>query len=180
MKRSVRKLGLGVLALAILGAGVSWSAAAGEDAMVKVFVSWQGVGNTFQTGAKQATFVGALMGPVYTETERGPVHTATMVCPVMVAIGLEDAVQRGTGHCTFTQLDGAEIYADISCTGISLVGCAGELKLIGGTKRFEGVSGGGHVTIRSDFRQITQSKPGVAKEEGTGSLFVQELRYKLP
>jgi hypothetical protein len=103
-----------------------------------------------------------------------------MICPAMVTIGTEDASQRGTGHCTFTQLDGAEIYADITCTGIYLIGCSGELKLTGGTKRFEGISGGGPVLIRSDSRQISVVTAGVVKEEGTGVLSVQELRYKLP
>lgn len=170
----------GALAMALLAVGLLRPAAAAEEATVKVFVAWKGQGNTFTSGPKQATFVGALAGQVYTDTEKGPVHTGVMVCPAMVTIGLEDGKQRGTGSCTVTGLDGSEIYAEIACTGVYLVGCAGDLKLTGGTKRFEGVSGGGRVTIRSDFRKITTVAAGVVSEEGTGILFVQELRYKLP
>jgi hypothetical protein len=180
MNRSMTVVHWRILVAALLAVAVAWPAAAAEEATVKVFVAWRGLGNTFQSGPKQATFVGALAGPVYTDTEKGPIHTGTMICPAMVTIGAEDASQRGTGHCTFTQLDGAEIYADITCTGIYLVGCLGELKLTGGTKQFEGISGGGPVTIRSESRQISSVTAGVVKEEGTGILFVQKLRYKLP
>lgn len=76
--------------------------------------------------------------------------------------------------------DGAEIYAEIGGTGVHMVGCTGDLKLTSGTKRFEGISGGGLVTIRSDFRKVTMVTADVIKEEGTGILFVQEFRYKLP
>lgn len=170
----------GALAMVLLAVGLLRPAAAAEEATVKMFAAWRGQGNTFQTAPKQATFVGAIVGQVYTDTEKGPVHTGTMVCPAMLTIGLEDASQRGTGRCTITELDGSEIYAEIACTGVYLVGCAGDLKLTGGTKRFEGVSGGGRVTIRSDFRKITMVTADVTREEGTGILFVQALRYKLP
>lgn len=180
MKKSKAAARCGALAMALIAVGLLRPAVAGEEATVKVFAAWQGQGNTFPSGPKQATFVGAFVGQVYTDTEQGPVHTGTMVCPAIVTIGLEDASQTGTGRCTFTQLDGSEIYAEIACTGVHLVGCTGDLKLTGGTKRFEGISGGGRVTIRSDFHQITKVTADVKKEEGTGILFVQELHYKLP
>jgi hypothetical protein len=180
MKKSMAVGCCGVLAMALFAVGLLQSAAAGEEATVKVFVAWQGQGHTFQSGPKQATFVGALAGPLYTDTEKGPVHTGTMVCPTMVTIGGEDASQSGIGRCTLTDSNGAEIYAEFTCTGIFLVGCGGDLKLTGGSKQFEGISGGGHVTIRSDTRQFTVITAGVAKGEGTGILFVQELHYKLP
>ena len=61
-----------------------------------------------------------------------------------------------------------------------MVRCTGDPKLTSGTKRFEGINGGGFVTIRSDFRKVTMVTADVTKEEGTGILFVQEFRYKLP
>ena len=170
----------GALAMALLAAGLSGPAAAGEEATVQVFAPWRGQGSTIKTGEQQATFVGALSGVMYVQTEKGPIQTGTMVCPGSITIGLEDATQRGTGRCTITAKDGAEIYADIACTGIYLVGCTGDLKLTGGTGRFKGISGGGPMTIRSEFRKLTAVSADVAGDQGTGILFVRELRYKLP
>ncbi len=170
----------GALAMALLAVGLCQPAAAGEEATVKVFSSWQGVGNTFTTGPKQATFVGALTGPMYVDTEKGPLQSGMMVCPAVVTLGLDDASVRSQARCTITAKDGAAIYAEIACTGVYLVGCTGDLTLTGGTGRFAGVSGGGRVTIRTELRQTTAVSADVSKDQGWGILFVRELHYKLP
>ena len=180
MKISIAVGRCGALAMALLAVGLCQFAAAAEEATVKVFSVWQGVGNTFTTGPKQATFVGVLTGTMYTDTEKGPVQSGTMVCPGVMTIGLEDASQRGQGRCTITAKDGAVIYAEIDCTGVYLVGCTGDLKLTGGTGRFAGISGGGRVTIRSELRTTTAVSADVTKDQGSGILFVPELHYKLP
>ncbi|HUC65369.1 MAG TPA: hypothetical protein VMA53_08075 [Stellaceae bacterium] len=153
---------------------------ASEEATVKIFVIWQGEGRTLQTGPHEATFVGSLSGPVYVDTENGLIRSGLMTCPAILELGLDDGKERGRGRCTITAQDGAQIYADIECTGVYMIGCDGDLKLTGGTKKFEGISGGGKVTIRPDSRQITPVPNGAAKEEGTGSLEAGELHYKLP
>ena len=153
---------------------------ASEEATVKVFVIWQGEGRTLLTGPHQATFVGSLSGPVYVDTENGLIRSGLMTCPAILELGLDDGKERGRGRCTITAQDGAQIYADIECSGVYMVGCNGDLKLTGGTKRFEGISGGGKVMVRPDSREITPMRNGPAKEEGTGSLEARELHYKLP
>ncbi|MGO8920175.1 MAG: hypothetical protein ACLQJR_30115 [Stellaceae bacterium] len=168
------------LAMLAVVAAPCWPAAAGEEATVKAFAAWQGQGRTVQTGPHEATFVGLLIGPMYVETENGLLASGRIACPAIVAVGLEDGTQRGQGRCTITAQDGAQIYAEMACAGVYMVGCDGDLKLTGGTKRFAGISGGGKVTIRSDARQITAMQDNSAKEEGTGSLYVSELHYKLP
>ena len=170
----------GGLAVTVVAVGLGRSALAAEEATVKVFSAWQGQGNTFQTGAKEATFVGVFTGRMYVETEKGPIESGLMVCPASVKIGLEDGKQRGSGGCTITAKDGAQIYAEIVCTGVYLVGCNGDFKLTGGTGRFEGISGGGKVIIRSSFREITAVTKGATKVEGAGILYMQELHYKIP
>ncbi len=170
----------GGMAMLMAAAAPARPAAAGEEATVKVFAVWQGQGHTFQTGPHEATFVGSLIGPMYVETEKGPVKSGLMTCPAILEIGLEDGKQQGQGRCTITDKDGAQMYAEIACTGVYLVGCDGDLKLTGGTRRFAGISGGGKVIVRSDSRQIAAVSDSAAKEEGTGSLSVPELHYKLP
>lgn len=170
----------GGLAMAVLAAVPCQTASAGEEATVKAFSAWQGQGRTFRTGVGEATFVGALLGRIYVETEKGPIDSGLISCPAVVDIGLEDASQRAQGRCTITAKDGAQIYAELTCTGVYLVGCTGDIKLTGGTQRFAGITGGGKATIRTDVRQITVRLDGVEKEEGTGILYLQELHYKLP
>jgi len=168
------------LAVMVVAVGLCRPASAAEEATVKVFSAWQGQGGTFQTGPKEATFVGVLTGRMYAETEKGPIESGLMVCPGTLKIGLEDGKQTGAGACTITAKDGAQIYAEIACTGVYLVGCNGDLKLTGGTGRFEGISGGGKMILRSSFLKTTSVSTGVVKDEGTGILYVQELHYKIP
>ena len=168
------------LAVMVIAVGLCRPAPAAEEATVKVFSAWQGQGDTFQTGPKEATFIGVLTGRMYVETDKGPVESGMMICPATVKIGLEDSKQTGAGGCTITTKDGAQIYAEVACTGVYLVGCTGEFKLTGGTGRFEGISGGGKVIIRSSFQKITTVSTGVVKNEATGILYIQELHYKIP
>jgi len=155
-------------------------ASAAEDTTVKAFAAWQGGGQLFPTAPKEVTFVGALSGTVYVETEKGPLESGKLVCPAMVKINLEDGSQTGTGRCTITAADGAQVFGDISCTGIRLVGCDGQFTLTNGTKRFQGISGGGPVTIRSDFSQVSAVSETSAQQDARGIIFWPALHYTLP
>lgn len=155
-------------------------ALAGEDATIKAFAAWQGSGQLFATGAQELTFVGALSGTIYVETEKGPLDSGRLVCPAMVRINLEDGSQNGTGRCTITAKDGAQVFGDVSCTGIRLVGCDGQFTLAGGTKRFEGISGGGPVTLRSEFGEIAGISDSSVRQDSGGIMFLPALHYTLP
>jgi hypothetical protein len=177
MKPAARSFG--VLAMLALVAGAPHAAAAAEEETITAFVTWIGQGGTFQTGTKELTFIGSLVGPVYVETEKGPVFSGRMACPAMVKVG-EDASQRGTGSCVITAKDGAKIFADIGCTGVFMVGCEGEFTLTGGTERFAGVTGSGPVLIRSELRTINVVSDVASKDQATGILYLRDLRYRLP
>jgi hypothetical protein len=170
---------IGVFAIA-LAASVSRPAGAAEEATIKAFSAWQGQGHLFETGAAELTFVGALTGVMYIDTERGPLASGAMVCPAVVTINTEDGSQDGKGRCVITANDGARVYAEIACAGFHLIGCDGEFKLTGGTGRFQGISGGGHVTIRSEFGQVTPLSKAAAQEEAAGILYLRELHYSIP
>jgi hypothetical protein len=172
MIRAVAALGIVVALLC--------PALAGEDATIKAFAAWQGSGQLFATGSKELTFVGALSGTVYVETEKGPLESGRLVCPAMVEINLEDGSQNGTGRCTITAKDGAQIFGDVSCTGIRLVGCDGQFALTGGTKRFEGISGGGPVTMRSEFGEIKGISDSSVRQDSGGIMFWPALHYTIP
>src|SRR5262249_17606313 len=160
--------------------GVLLPASASEDTTVKAFAAWQGSGQLYPTAAKEMTFVGALSGTVYVETEKGPLESGRIVCPAMVKINVEDGSQTGTGRCTITAKDGAQVFADVSCTGFRLVGCDGLFTFSAGTKRFEGISGSGPVIIRSDFGGITSVSETAARQDAGGIMFWPALHYTLP
>jgi hypothetical protein len=161
-------------------AAVPSIALAAEEATIKAFASWQGSGQVFETGVDELTFVGALSGTVYVETDKGPIDSGRLVCPALVRINTADSSQSGTARCTITAKDGARIFAQVSCTGIHLIGCDGQFDLVGGTERFEGISGGGAVTLRSEFRRFTNISESSAQEEARGILFWPALQYKIP
>lgn len=169
----------GALGILLTVAGGYRPALADEEATIKAFAIWTAEGRTFETAPQEATFVGSLIGPMFVEDEQGLVASGRIACPVIIEIGLQDGRQRGEGRCTITAQDGAQIYAQITCTGVHLVGCHGELKLTGGTKKFAGISGGGKATVRGSLRQITPADSSL-KEEATGSLSLLDLHYKLP
>jgi hypothetical protein len=155
-------------------------ATAEEEATIKAFSVWQGRGSLFETGLQELTFVGALSGPIYIETEMGPLASGQMNCPAVVTINKDDGSQSGKGRCVITAKDGARVFADITCVGFHLIGCDGDFKLSGGTDRFEGITGGGRALIRSEFGEIAVVSSTSAQEAATGILYVRELHYRIP
>jgi hypothetical protein len=147
---------------------------------IKAFSVWQGQGNVIQTRPNEATFVGAISGTVYVETEKGPVDAGQMICPAMIRINLEDGSQNGTGRCNLIGEDDARVFADVSCTGVHLVGCTGDFTLTGGAGRFAGITGGGPVTFRGGFREIVSLSGPAVQEAATGIIFWPALHYKIP
>jgi hypothetical protein len=180
MKSSAMGSWCGGLALIAIAAGLCNPAAAGEESTLKGFSAWSTRGVAFQTGPHEATFVGALVGPIFAETDNGFIKSGQLTCPTIVQIGLEDGKELGQGRCTITAQDGALMFAQITCSGVFMVGCEGTLTLTGGMGRFSGISGSGKVTIRSDLQRFVPVSEGTAAQDGTGSLSFWELHYKIP
>ena len=178
--RTVKSICLAALAGAALIATLAKPAFAAEETVISAFSAWRGVGHLVQTSANEAMFVGSLDGTVYVNTDKGPVEAGQMVCPAVVRIDLASGLQTGTGNCTMTAADGARLFSELTCSGVHLVGCSGEMKLTGGTGRFEGVAGGGAFTLRSSLNDIELTTAASAQETAHGIMFWPELRYTLP
>jgi hypothetical protein len=166
--------------LLVAAMAICQPAAAADETSVKAFVAWTARGVTYQTGPHQATFVGALAGPVFVDMGKGLVHAGQLMCPTVVEIGLEDGKETGQGRCVITAKDGAVIYAQLNCSGVYMIGCHGALKFTGGTDRFTGITGGGKAVIRSDLQQFVAVTDKAAAGEGVGSLSLPDIKYKLP
>jgi hypothetical protein len=157
---------------------VTLPACAGEQT-VNAFATWVGRGGTFQTGPTDMTFVGSLIGRLYTETDKGPVAWGRIVCPGMIKIA-DDGTQKGNGSCALIANDGARIYAELTCAGSFMAGCDGQLKITSGTDRFTQVTGQGAAVVRSDQRTITVVSETVSTDESTGILYLRGFHYRTP
>lgn len=154
--------------------------AAAEEGTLKAFTAWQGEGQTLQTGAKEATFIGTIAGTVYVETDKGPVDGGQLVCPAVLMVNLDDGTQSATGSCNIAARDGAHIFARLACTGVHLVGCDGDFTLTGGTDRFSGITGGGRFTVRSSLQELVRLSGSTATLRLSGIMFWPELHYQVP
>ena len=147
---------------------------------INAFTVWVAAGSIRETTADHARFEGTLGGHLYVETDQGPVHAGIVSCPVTLDINVVDKSQQGTGNCSITADDGAQISAQLKCAGFFLIGCAGEFKLTGGTGRFEGIAGSGPVTVRSSTRIFVETVKGTLDAKADGIMFWRQLRYTLP
>jgi hypothetical protein len=172
-----RAISIGV---AIVAAMIWSGTVLAEEQSIKAFSVWQAEGPIVMTGEHQASFTGIFAGPVYVETDHGPVAAGIMVCPAMVRIDLATGRQSATGQCSFQAEDGSSVFADLTCSGVHLVGCDGPFEITGGTGRFAGVTGGGPAVLRGDFRQIKVESGQPTAGTVHGITYWSELRYNLP
>jgi hypothetical protein len=172
--------GISGIVAALLMTTTAPTAIGAEQGSISAFAAWDGKGRLFDTGVDTATFVGALGGTLYVDTEKGPIASGAMVCPVIVEIDLKDRSQAGSGSCAISSPEGDRVYADIDCKGYFLIGCTGKLTITGGTGRFSGISGDSPVVIRSDFGRLEAPADDPARPQATGILYLQELQYKIP
>jgi hypothetical protein len=158
---------------------VSLPARAQEEGTLKAFAAWQGRGQIFETGPDRATFVGSFSGMIFVETEKGPLDAGFMVCPAILDVNIKDGTQEGKGRCTISAKDGSRAYAELSCKGVHLVGCDGDFKFTGGTDRFEGLTGGGPITIRSGIQDFAVAGGNTVQESAGGIIIWPKLTYKM-
>jgi hypothetical protein len=177
----VRKLKIAALLLGWLcGLTFACTAARAEDEQsIKAFAAWQGRGQIFETGPSRQTFVGSFTGMIFVETDKGPLDAGYMVCPAILDVNVTDGTQEGKGRCTISAKDGSRAYADISCKGVHLVGCDGQFTFTGGTDRFEGLTGGGPIIIRSGLQDAAMGGGNTVQESAGGIIIWPKLTYKL-
>lgn len=176
---TIKSLTAAALAAVTLCAG-SATLQAQETQVVNAFAFWRGGGQVVQSGEHSATFVGALAGEFYIETDSGPLHAGQTQCPGIFKIDLESGKQSGSGTCVFIADDGAKAYGDWDCHGVALVGCRGSFTLTGGTGRLEGLTGESRFLLRADFHQVVQQPGAVTEDKSFGIAAWRDLKLTLP
>lgn len=164
-----------------LAAGLSLAASAGEQQTFNAFSAWTGKGFTVQSGPNEKTFVGTIGGRIYVETDKGPVDSGEMICPIKLRINTQNGDQKMDGRCTVAGNDGALMNLDMSCTGVYMVGCKGDSNIAGGgTGRFSGVTGGGPFTIRASQREASPTSTAIVDQTAAGIIFWRGFKYNIP
>lgn len=180
MARTIRACCMIAIGALLVVALLPRPAAAAQDETVNAFVAWQAGGQAMRTGADETTFIATIMGTVYIMTDEGPVDAGQMICPMLLHINGKDRSQSATGSCAITARDGAQVFADLKCTGVFLVGCSGDFTVTGGTTHFAGISGGGRFTMRSNTRQMVGATDKTVNATASGIMFWPALHYKIP
>jgi hypothetical protein len=176
--------------LSLLALLVFPTIAKGEtEESIKGFSVWQAHGGLQVSGTETNTYSATIIGRLYIDTDKGPVDTGILSCPILVRVKLTDRGQSGSGTCTISTKDGGQVFLNLACTGIYLIGCSGEATITGGNDRFKGITGSGKFTIRSDLAEpAVQQASDKARQEPIGALpsdiggilFFDALHYKLP
>jgi hypothetical protein len=183
MKKIERTLAAVVALGVVLAVGlIGTPTVAAEEKTVNAFAAYEGEGKVYLTGEKKGTFVGAIIGELFVESEKGPRHAGRITCPAMLQINLENGKQSGSGQCTIAADDGARVFGVWSCRGVHLLGCDGTLMLVGGTGRAAGISGSGSVTVRTTARGLVKmaSEKDSVTSLGKGVLVLRNFKVKTP
>ena len=173
MKRTIRS-GL----LAALVAVAAPAAAQDEPQTFNAFAVVAANGSIVRAAEKQLMLVGTLTGPLFVETDEGPIHGGRVACAASLRIDQATRRVAGTGACTVTVTDGATAWGDWECQGYELLGCRGTFKLSGGTARLEGATGEGTMIWRPSAAEFKKQLDGTVLENTTGLLSWRDVRLK--
>jgi hypothetical protein len=165
-----------VLLLAAMALGAS-----AEERTMEATAGWIAEGQLYQVKEKHALFAGTFEGLLFVKNKQGQLDGVKMVCPGLVEMDLGNRQESGAGRCIFTSRDKEHIYAKWNCAGELLQGCEGDFMLIGGTGRFENITGNSAFEIRSDMAELvpkmTESSLDVTAR---GVTVWPALTYKIP
>lgn len=166
---------------AAVGSAIGLSPArAAEEHKIDAFAPWEGRGQFFQIGTEKAMFVGAFMGTVYVDDGESLIAGGNLICPGSIELNLVDGTQQGAGHCVISSGPGERIYAEWTCSGAFGEGCNGMFTLTEGTGQWQGVSGGGPFSARSELRAFVTMPGNVVNQFVKGLMVWRDFRYSLP
>jgi hypothetical protein len=133
-------------------------------------------GTIVKSGEKQVLVIGTLKGPMFIETDEGPVDAGSVVCGASIRLDMGTARHAGSGVCTFSAQDGATAWGEWECAGYELVGCRGVMKLTGGTGRLAGLNGEGAMIWRPSAHDFKKQLDGTTLQNSTGLLIWRDFK----
>ena len=163
-----------------VGLAVSSGGMAAEEGTVTVMSPWEGSGEVFQVAPDKLLVLSRYTGIMYIEDKEGALDTAVMLCPGVDEINVETKKTKGRGHCIISDGEDDLVFSEWTCVGV-LGGCEGDFKLTGGTGKFEGISGGGKMHVRTALIEAAiDLSSGAVLKDAAGLAVWPELKYKIP
>lgn len=127
-----------------------------------------------------AKIAGNIEGPLYVNVNDARAEEGSVACKFVLTVDAGSQKESGAGTCTIHYNDGSKVYADATCDGFPGLGCSGDFRVTGGTKRFKGASGLGVVTFQTSNRVYEITEAGDLKETIFGMAYWDDYRFILP
>ncbi len=176
MKKHLMKLGI----LTILTLCIAMGHAMAKDISVKILAPWQAHGQVFKVAPNKVKVVGSFDGIMYIDNGTGDLDAALFMCPGTEYIDLNTKKVEIKADCVITKGDTKIAYATLNANGI-MGAASGTFKLIGGEKKWRGISGSGKVIIRTALGQTALNKKNGAVINSAAGLAVwPSLKVHLP
>ncbi|MGY8997375.1 MAG: hypothetical protein ACKVH7_13105 [Alphaproteobacteria bacterium] len=172
--------------LAGIAAGLTLGAFSGpvlaqQSTMYSGFAAIHSEGLIVVTGPDQFRTLSTMNGDLFLDDGNGLVDTADVMCTSSMDNDTATGAMEGTGECVVTAPDGAQMYALWSCTGEVMIGCDGDFRIVSGHDRYEGVTGGGLMTVRTMETEIAEEDATAGAEiSGRGFVIWDEFTLTLP
>jgi hypothetical protein len=175
-----RHSGITLMVCALVLAALTGVGQAGE-ATLRANAAIQGEGRFYRATADKLLFVGYYQGAINVTNQQGDlaVNAASLTCPGILEVNTATKTTEGAGRCLFLTQDGTHVYGSWTCTGKPGAGCGGTFKVLGGTGRFDNVSGQGEFMMTSTLTeaQVTIPKEGQAGEPGVTGNFTGKVEW---
>ena len=162
------------------GLAFSSNGTAAEKGTVSIMSPWAGSGEVYQVAPDKLMVLSRYTGIMYIKDGEGSLDTAVMLCPGVDEIHVETKKTKGHGHCIISDGEDSLVFSEWTCVG-TLDGCEGNFKLTGGTGKFEGISGGGKMKVRTALIEAALDlSSGSVIKDAAGLAVWPELKYKIP
>ncbi len=150
------------------------------DATLKILAPWQAGGKVYKIAPNKVKVVGSFDGIMYIDSGKGDLDAALFMCPGVQYINLDTKKAEVTADCVITKGDSKIAYATITASGL-MGALSGNFKIIGGEKKWRGISGEGKVVIRTALGQTAlNKKSGEVINAAAGLAVWPALKVSLP
>jgi len=175
----MRKTAVGVTTgLVILGLVAGATA---KEGTVQAMSPWQAQGEAYLVAPGKLEFLGKFEGILYLQQGEGDLDAALLLCPAVQTIDLGTGATQAAGHCIMTSAQGEMVFSEWTCSGTAGKGCAGELRLTGGTGPFEGINGSGEMVVRTALTGMAADlRSGEVVRGAAGLAAWPKLTYRIP
>ncbi len=120
----------------------------GGQVTLKILAPWQGKGQVFKVAPNKVKVVGSFNGIMYIDQGKGDLDAAVFMCPGTEYINLDTKRASINADCMISKGKNRVAYAKLTAKG-EMGALEGNFVIVGGEKKWRGISGKGKVTIRT-------------------------------